>query len=202
MVDATGPEFMKEILQIQKKVIKKNKKGNDWPNLKDRAKCSGRTSSSEQILGHQLTFLRLSSNIAGAIEDASVCTLLFGERERKLDYVTSPVFNKLYIESPYGVTWVCLIFWLTSNPFIWVSSLTFCKQDSFILLSIYSHNRKVLVILPLKTSRNKLSTVFPKTLSLKSQTNTNKKAKNQIISKLASREPTTIKKSITINWKV
>ena len=114
----------------------------------------GKTSSTEHILGHHLTSRRLSSNIAGAFEDVSVCTLLFGERERKLDYVTSPVFNKLYIESPYGVTWVCLIFWLTSNPFIWVSSLTFCKQDSFILLSIYSHNRKVLVILPLKTSRN------------------------------------------------
>ena len=62
----------------------------------------GKTSSSEQILGHQLTFLRLSSNIAGAFEDVSVCTLLFGERERKLDYVNSPVFNKLYIESSCG----------------------------------------------------------------------------------------------------
>ena len=158
----------------------------------------GKTSSSEQILGHQLTFLRLSSNIAGAFEDVSVCTLLFGERERKLDYVTSPVFNKLYIESSCGGTGVCLISLLTSNPvFIWVSNLIFCKQNTFMSLSSLSHKRKVLLISPQKTSRNKFTT-----LSLKSQTNTNKKAKNQIRSKQASRESATIKKSTTINWKV
>ena len=98
----------------------------------------GKTSSSEQILGHQLTFLRLSSNIAGAFEDVSVCTLLFGERERKLDYVTSPVFNKLYIESSCGGTGVCLISLLTSNPvFIWVSNLIFL-QTKYIYFIINS----------------------------------------------------------------
>ena len=144
----------------------------------------GKTSSTEQILGHHLTSRRLSSNIAGAFEDVSVCTLLFGERERKLDYVTSPVL----LEPLWG-TGVCLISWLTSNPvFIWVSNLIFCIQDSFMSLSIYSHKRKVLVIFPLKTSRNKFSS-----LSLKSQTNTNKKAINQIRSKQASTEPATVK---------
>ena len=72
----------------------------------------GKTSSTEQmspVVNHHLTSRRLSSNIAGAFEDVSVCTLLFGERERKLDYVTSPVLNILYIESPHGGTGVCLI---------------------------------------------------------------------------------------------
>ena len=163
----------------------------------------GKTSSTEQIFGHQLTFLRLSTRYCRRFWGRErLHTAVWGKRE-KAGLCHPTCFNKLYRESPCGETGVCLISLLTSNPvFIWVSNLTFCKQDSFMLLSIYSHNRKVLVILPLKTSRNKLSTVFPKTLSLKSQTNTNKKAKNQIISKLASREPTTIKKSITINWKV